>query len=170
MLNANYPTAAKAVKAIDSKGKGLWNALHSFAQEIASLGVESVREKFKEQEKLAADHVKVAMTKNSTYKVAKGKLIKAIELGISLVDAKGKPKGKTAIEEEIKALDGGKGGAEEPEEEKSNLTPAQQFAELVLAAGRLVPTLQDADIQTAASMVSDLYGQVASRLPLLKAA
>lgn len=165
MLNANYLAAAKAVKTIDSKGKGLWNALLAFTKDFYHLAPDALKDAFKQQEDAANNQLKVQMGKNSTYKVAKGKLLKAHTLGISLVDAKGKAKGKTAIEEEIKAIEGGKASASEPSEPEVTLTPSQQFAELVMAAERLIPSIPQADTPVCAGMVSGLYKQIADRLP-----
>lgn len=165
MLNENFRKAAASVKAIMAKGKGMWAALSAFAVEYQTNGAEALREQFKAQEKLANSEFKLEIQKNSTYKVAKGKLIKAVELGIPLVDAKGKPMGKTALEEAIKVAEGPK-----PTEPKVVLTPALEFAELVMAASKTADTLAVTDMTTACSMVSDLYKKLADRLPMPMAA
>lgn len=167
-MNEHFKKAASAVKAIESKGKGMFNALLAFAHDHRTNGADALREHFKAQEKLASVEMKVEMTKNSTYKVAKGKLVKAVELGIELVDTDGKPIGKTALEEKIKEVEG---TADESEKEtKAVLVPAQEFAELILAASKSADKLADTDITTACAQVSDLYKKLADRLPMAKAA
>lgn len=157
MLNENYKSVANAVKGINAKGRSMWAALVAFTLESNTNGHESLKDNFKAQEKLALGEMKLEMGKNSTYKVAKGVLVRATEYGVAITDPKGKPRGKTDIEKELAALKG----------EKS---PADKFKVAMTTANTIADKLLDTDCPTAAALVSDLYAKIAARMPMLKAA
>jgi hypothetical protein len=167
MLNTHFEQAAKAVKSLNTKTNGMYGHLLAFAHEHRTNGADALRDHFKAQEKLATLHVKVEMGKNSTYKVAKGKLIKAVELGIALVDADGKPIGKTALEEAIKGVEG---ASAEAEDKKAPATPFDQFTLALATASDAAKSIPDTDIAMAAGQVQVLLEALVKRIPVAKAA
>lgn len=166
MLNEQFAVAVKAVKAIDSKGKGLFNALRDYVMAMGVVGIEEMRGYFKAQEQLATTLMKVNMTQNSTYKVAKGKLLKAIELGVSLTDSNGKPLGKTALEDAIKAASPAPTPASTP-------FPVSPFDQCMVALGVVSDEskkIPDSDIALLCGPVQALLDQLSKRTPVAIAA
>lgn len=162
MLNEQFLKAVKAVKAIDSKGKGLFNALRDFVIEIKATDAEALRGYFKAQEQYATTLMKVSMSQNSTYKVAKGKLLKAVELGVRLTDSNGKLLGKSALEDAIKAAEG-------PAAPKTPTAPATPFDQCMVAISVLAENaakVVDKDIAMIAGPVQTLLDQLVKRIPV----
>jgi hypothetical protein len=159
MLNEHYSKAITAVKTMNKSGTSVFGALLTFAHEHRLNGTDALKAHFKAQEKLASSEKKVEMTKNSTYKVAKGKLVKAVELGIDLMPD-GKALGKTALEDMIADLEG-------PKVPKSDF---DKFSDALNTAAKHADKVADADIAIAAGLVSTLYAKLAARIPSAKAA
>jgi hypothetical protein len=163
MLNEHYSKAITAVKTMNKSGTSVFGALLTFAHEHRLNGTDALKAHFKAQEKLASSEKKVEMTKNSTYKVAKGKLVKAVDLGIDLMPD-GKPMGKTALEEKIAEVEDALGGG----------TPAKtdfdKFSAALNTASKHADKVSDADVAIAAGLVSTLYAKLAARIPSAKAA
>jgi len=161
MLNEHYKKAATAVRTMNKSGNTMFGALLRFAHEHRTNGVDALRDHFKAQEKLALSEMKAEMTKNSTYKVAKGKLLKAVELGIELVDANGEAIGKTALEGKIKEAE----TAATPAAPKVPATPFDLFSAAIKAASEAADKVEAKDCAIAAGLVSTLYKKLADRIP-----
>jgi hypothetical protein len=162
MLNTHFQKAAAAVKTLNSKASGMYGHLVMFAVENKSLTHEQLKDLFKAQEKLASSQLKVEMGKNSTYKVAKGKIIKAVELGIALVDANGKPVGKTDLEGKIKDAEAALAGPVTP---KAEPTAFDKLQMAVAVASEQAKLIDEKDCAIAAGLVSTLYKVLADRIP-----
>lgn len=160
MLNENFKKVATIVRGLEKKGKGVFGALQTFVIEAGSNGVEALKDALKAQEKLANTEMKMEMQKNSTYKVAKSVLVRAVEANIALVGADGKPRGKTDIEADLDAL-----AAAEPEK-----TDFEKFQAAMNTATQLAGKVSDEDCAIAAGLVSTLYKTLADRIPVKAAA
>lgn len=147
-LNEHYQQAVDAVKGINKKQGSLWSGLVLFTVEAMALipNVEKpdMKPAFKEAEKIATVEQRVKMGENSTYRVQKGILCSCVSKGVVLVDAKGKPRGKTELEDELAAL----------KVEKSALEKFKVSMNTATAiAGKFTA---GSDYITAAGLVSDL--------------
>lgn len=153
-MNEQFKTAALAVKSIVKKGEGMWAALLLFAHEM-SAGKEKpdLKPVFQAEERQASVELKVEMGKNSTYRAAKGTLVAAVKAGIPLVDADGNPRGKTAIENDVKAL----------KEEKSEL---DKFKTSLNTATSIGAKLNAAERITAAKLVQELLDEMCKGIAL----
>ncbi|HEY9815113.1 MAG TPA: hypothetical protein V6D20_04805, partial [Candidatus Obscuribacterales bacterium] len=146
------------------KGAGLWNSLVNFCIESgkhSSKGVKELKGAFTQEEKAADKDHKVKMGENSTYRVCKSVLTKAAALDISLVDADGKVKGKTAVEQEIAAH------AEEKsnyEKFKSSMNTATVLAAKVVEDGDV------SEVGGALLLVQELWAELEMQHTALKAA
>lgn len=165
-MNEHYKKAAASVKTMNKSGTSMFGALLRFAHDFRTNGAESLKEQFKAHEKLATAEMKVEMTKNSTYKVAKGKLVKAVELGIELVDAEGKAIGKTDLESKIKDAE----GAPAPAKPAAEATDFDKFSQALALASELSDKVKTDDTPIAAGLVSTLYKKLADRMPVAAAA
>ena len=157
-LNGNYVNATKAVKAIDKKTGGLWTALGlftvdiSYANGLPAVGTD-IKPAFQSQEKQASVEVSVEMASNSTYRVAKSVLVNCVAAGISIVDGKGKLRGKTELEDELKAL-------KEPKSALEKLTAAMAIVD------KQLKLLDAKDMLTAAQLLSSSLESTAVVLKL----
>lgn len=148
-MNQHYATAAKAVKSLGKAGASLWVSLVMFAMTQQEDRVEQpvkgtdMKPMFKAAETAASVEHKVKMGENSTYRVAKGVIVQAVSLGVALVDEKGKPRGKTDIEDELKGL-------------KDEKPAIDKFKATMATATALAAKLDAKDTVMAAAMVSDL--------------
>lgn len=161
MLNEHYKKAAQAVKTMNKSGNSMFGALLAFAHSHKGDGFEALKAQFKAQEKLASDEMKVEMGKNSTYKVAKGKLIKAVELGIPLVDADGKALGKTDLEGKIKEIEDALAGPATP---KAEPTPFDLFQAAMKAASEASDKVDAKDAPIMAGMALTLLKKLEARI------
>jgi hypothetical protein len=82
----------------------VWHGLATFAAKAVAEGQPGnvdVRKLLEMQEKLLPKEERLALGRRSTYRVSKGILAQAVDLGIPLLQPNGKVKGKTALYEEI---------------------------------------------------------------------
>jgi hypothetical protein len=168
MLNKQFEIVGKAVKAIDGKAKGIFGAILAFAIEVKPTDVEQLRGYIKAQEQIVGDTMKVKLGGNSTYKVAKGKVLKAVELGIPLVGKNGKPVGKTALEDAIKAKELELAGPAAPVK-----APATPFDNCMVALGVLADEakkIEDKDIVLLCGPMQATLDALMKRIPQPKAA
>jgi acyl-CoA-binding protein len=154
-MNEQFKKAAQAVKTINTKGTSMFSLLLMFAVESGATEGQSVDLKpvFGVQEKLATAELKVEMGKNSTYRVAKGTIIGCAKAGIALLDADGKPKGKTALEEELA-------------ETKTPKSELDKFKTSMTTAANLLAKLDARDRITAAALVQDLLNEATKGIAL----
>lgn len=158
-MNSNFRKVALAVKSINKKDGSMFKDLALFAQEFVTTSKDteaSIEDAFKVEEALASAEFKLKMGKNSTYRSNKSVLVKAVEAGVSLVDAKGNPKGKTALEAEVDAL----APAEPPKSDYD------KFVDAVGKASKLVDELDAQQCLTAASLVQGLLSKLTPKLAL----
>ena len=111
-IHDEFKAVAQMAKAINSKGAGLWSSLAKFALAHASLSHEVLNDVIKAQMRAVNNELRVDLGKNSTFKVSKSVIVRARELGVSLTDKAGKVRGKTEVEQDIKALTEGPTPAE----------------------------------------------------------
>lgn len=164
-MNENFKKAASAVKVLKQKATGLFGALVAFAIDVSVNGDTQVdkgtdiKPLFVEQEKLAAAEMKVHFGKDapSTYRVVKGLLVACVAAGIQLKDASGKPKGKTALEEELAAT-------------KVPKAEIDKFKTAMNTAGAIADKLPAHDRLVAAALVQDLLAKLTVGIELAKAA
>jgi hypothetical protein len=150
-MNENFKKVASAAKAITGKSGTLWFAMVSFQQDFHKLNAEQLKEAIKGQEKEANAELRMKIGENSTYRVVKGVVIKAVELGIALVRKDGKAKGKTEVEKEIKEAVGDK-------------SPADKFKSTMNTATLIEAKLDVNDVAVAAGLVKDLLDKMLARL------
>lgn len=150
-MHTHYEKAAACVKTLNKKGEGLWSHLVLFAVEVGVHGHDVLKDNFKEQEKLATVEAKVEMGKNSTYKVAKSVLVRACEYGVAIVDASGKPRGKTDIEKELEA-------------HKTKKPAPDRFKIVMNSASTIADELTAHECITATALVQDLLNKLAPRI------
>lgn len=152
-MHTIYEKCVTAVKTLNSKGESLWGNLVMFASEHGS--AEELKKSFKRNETEAEASQKVRMTENSTYKVAKSVIQRAVESGIPLLDSKGKPRGKTAIELDLADL-------------KTVKTELEKFKTTMATAGNIAAKLTtESDKLTAAKLVDDLLKSLSVGLKLV---
>lgn len=150
-MNQHYEAAVKAVKGLNKQTGALWPSLVLFA--VATVQGTDAKPAFKAEEKLASNDAKVKMGENSTYRVQKGIIVAAIAKGIKLVDADGKPRGKTDIEDELK-------------EGKAPKSAIDKFKIAMNTAGALADQLAAHDRIMAAALVQDLLKAVSNGIAL----
>jgi hypothetical protein len=148
-MNKNFEIAAKAVKSITGKSVSLWENLVLFA--VAMDPTTEPKENFKTEERLARTEVKVEIGKNSTYRVAKGVIVNALAKGVALLDADGKPRGKTDIEDQLKAA-------------KVKKSAADRFKIVMASANTIADELTDAECISAAALANDLLNKVSASI------
>lgn len=150
-MNSNFEAAARAAKSISGKNGTLWQSMVLFQQDYPSLDKEQMRNVIKGQEREANVEHRIKVGENSTYRVVKTVILTAIEYGISLVTAKGKPRGKTEVETDIKAARGEKSAAD-------------KFKATMATATALAGKLLLGDIPVAAGSVKELFDGLVKRL------
>lgn len=154
-MNKHYALVATAVNAINKKGEGIWGNLVRYIEDerAANNAVtpDQMKQSFKKEEAAASIELKADMGKNSTYRVAKGVLLKAVEYKLVLVDSKGNPRGKTDVERELEGLVEAKGKS-----------PMEKFAAAMLAATKQIEELEDKDITSACAQAKALYDGLAA--------
>lgn len=156
-MHKNFEAIAIAAKGIETKGTGLFGMLIGFAIEMLNMadvkagGVEALTMLVKDQERMAGMEKGIKLGSNSTYKSAKSVILNAVEAELSLTNVKGKPKGKTELQDELAAL-------------KVPSTPAEKFRKALENALKLVEKLDKADVVTAASLSNDLNVALGARL------
>jgi hypothetical protein len=158
-MNRNFRKVALAVRSINKKDGSMFKDLAAFAHEFVTTCKDmeaSVKDAFKVEEVLASAEFKMEIGKNSTYRSNKSVLVKAVEAGVSLVDDKGRFKGKTALEAELEAL-----APAEPA--KSDY---DKFVDAVNKASKLVDGLDAQQCLTAASLVQGLLTTLTPKLAL----
>ena len=162
-MNTNYAKAVEAVKTLNKKGEGLWAALCLFVHEVRGeseagkhnkMEGEAMKTFFKTEERVADKDMKVKMGENSTYRVSKGILVKAVELDLSVVDSDGKPVGKTALEKQIKDL-----------ETTAPKSPLELFKKAVERAADALDEIDPADMAEVYLATMGLIDQVRAALP-----
>lgn len=102
VLNASIIAAVAAAKSVEASSGKVWNGIAEFAIN-EGLNEDTAKDAFKEQENLYMEKHKVQPSTYSTYRSAKSVCMNALKNNIDLVDAEGKPRGKTEIEKAIKA-------------------------------------------------------------------
>jgi hypothetical protein len=157
-MNVNYEKAIGVVGTLIKKGEGLWGLLCLFAHDTRGVDAngkdlkmdgETLKAVFTSNEKVASKDMRTDMNKNSTYRVAKGILIAAVEADLSLVDSDGKPRGKTDLENELKDL----------KEKKSHL---EKFQSAIASAAKQVDKLDPADLPTAYLLAKQVADDLAA--------
>lgn len=158
-MNEQFRKAVTCVKTLNTKAGSLWGALVAFAvsvmpEEHRGGGTSiDVKGQFKSEEALATRELKVEMGKNSTYRVAKGVLVGCAAAGIPLLDANGKARGKTELEEALKAT-------------KVPKADIDKFKTTMTTAGNIAAGLSAHDRIMAAALVQDLLKQVTAGIAL----
>lgn len=157
-MNGNYEKAVGVVGTLNKKGEGLWGLLCLFAHETRGVDAngkdnkmegEALKAVFVANEKVASKDMRTDMNKNSTYRVAKGILVAAVEADLSLVDSDGKARGKTDLENELKDL-------------KVAKSPLEKFQTAVASASKLVDKLDPADHATAYLLAKQVADDLAA--------
>lgn len=157
-MNKHYLEAVGSVASLIKKGEGLWAQLVRFSHEMRTNDTpckdgEAMKASFLTEEKAASKEQKVDMGKNSTYRVIKGILVKAAEYNVELMDAKGKPRGKTDIERELADL-----------VPKNTKTPLEKLQASIAAASKQVDEIEDTDLAAATACVEVLYKELGALL------
>lgn len=158
MYKDHFNKAADTVGILNKKGDGLWGSLalavHEWrAAADAPVSEEQAKEMFKEEEKRLNREKLVAMDKNSTYRVCKSVLIGAVKHDIPLVDADGKPRGKTDVEAAVK-------------EEKAGKSPADKFKAALIAATKAVDAMEkQEELETAYLLAKELTDYLVAVMP-----
>jgi len=156
-MNQHFQGAVKAVKSLGKAGASLWSSLVMFAMTLQDGDPvqpdvnTDMKGAFKKAELVASIESKVAMAENSTYRAAKSVITNAVAAGILLTDDKGKPRGKTEIEDELKAL----------KEEKTEL---EKFKSSIATASKIAAKLDAKDIVLAATLANDLFKLLREKL------
>jgi hypothetical protein len=150
-MNVNFETVAKAAKTINGKAGGLWHAMVLFQQDYASLDKDQLKVTIKGQEQEANAALRIKIGENSTYRVVKGVILSAVELGISLINKHGKVRGKTEVEADIKEVKGEKSAVDKF---KSTLSTANSIADKLLTG----------DLPVSAGLVKELFDKLADRI------
>jgi hypothetical protein len=157
-MNVNYEKAIGVVGTLIKKGEGLWGLLCLFAHDTRGVDAngkdlkmdgETLKAVFTSNEKVASKDMRTDMNKNSTYRVAKGILIAAVEADLSLVDSDGKPRGKTDLENELKDL-------------KEKKSPLEKFQSAIASAAKQVDKLDPADLPTAYLLAKQVADDLAA--------
>lgn len=163
MYKDHFNKAAETVGLLNKKGDGLWGSL-ALAVHEWRVGLvdnpacpdpteEACKEMFKEEEKRLNREKLVAMDKNSTYRVCKSVLIGAVKHNIPLVDADGKPRGKTDVEAAVK-------------EEKAGKSPADKFKAAMSAATKAVDAMEkQEELETAYLLAKELTDYLVAVMP-----
>ena len=159
MLNQHIKDAAMAVKSITSKSNGLWGSLATFVHEHSSQDADALKAIFKAQEAACVSELKVKLGENSTYRVVKSVLVKARLLSIALVDDDGKLRGKTDIEDAIKAA-----------LYKEPATAYERYTDAVVKAQKQVEKLTAQEVVAAAAVASELLSALEKKLQVRVAA
>lgn len=103
MAKYNFDTAAKYAVDSEKKAGNLWNNLAGYIGELAQFhDVENVKSVLKNREKEYADLHKVKLSSIGAYRSAKSVAIKAVSLGVALLNDNGDARGKTEVEKDIK--------------------------------------------------------------------
>lgn len=155
--NEAYEKAIESVNSLNKKGEGLYGNLHKFAMENMGDGAKALKETFVSHEKHASVDFKVEMKKNSTYRVVKGLLIACVDKGIPISNADGTPRGKTALELDLK---------EAVEAAKTPKTEAEKFRIAMNTAGAIGAKLTDAECVMAAALANELMKTLAARIKM----
>lgn len=154
-MNKHYALVATAVSSINKKGEGIWgNLVHYVEDKRATNNAvtpDQMKLSFKKEEQAASIELKADMGKNSTYRVAKGVLLKAVEHKLVLVDDKGNPRGKTDVERELESL-----------VEKKEKSAKEKFEAAMLAATKQIADLEDKDLTAATAQAQALFDGLAS--------
>ncbi len=153
-MNPNFKQAVTAAKTIESRSGGLWTALVLFAGDVLknNMGVAcDISADFKKEEQQASTEMRYEVTKNSTYRSNKCVIVNAVEAGVSLFDSKGKPRGKTEVEKELK-------------EGKEKKPAMSRFQTVLKSADTIADELLDSDCILAAALVQALLDKVAVRI------
>ena len=157
-MNQHYEKAVAVTKQIEGKATGLWGHLCLFVGDVLATSTDTaldMKKIFKDAEKQATAEKKVDMGKNSTYRVQKGLLIKAVELGIP-VCVDGKPVGKTHIEKLIK-------DEAVPAEKK----PAyERFQSLANSISSVADELPEHDVILATGVLQQVMNKLTPRIKL----
>jgi hypothetical protein len=162
-MNEHFKAAATAVKTLNKKAGGLFVALVLFAvtdREAVAKGMAAtfdMKGVFKGEERAADVEMKVKMGENSTYRVVKNLICNCVKAGIPLVNADGKPRGKSELEQELA-------------EGKVPKTEAEKFVVAMTTASNIAKKLDASECLTAAKLVADLMRSFEDRLSLKAAA
>lgn len=156
-MDPMFKPIAEAVKTANKKNAGTYGSMAKLTLDCTTTRgmttAEALKDFFKAQEKAATVELRVKMGENSTYRVVKGLMLKAVELGISLVRADGDIKGKTELEEEILAA-------------KPQKSPLDKFKIAMNTAGAVAKDLTDEECITAAALLNSLLVDVSKRIKL----
>jgi hypothetical protein len=150
-MNVNFEVAAKAAKSINGKSGSLWHAMVLFQQDYMRLDKDELKSVIKGQEQEANAALRIKVGTNSTYRVVKGVILSAVEYGVSLIDKRGKVRGKTEVEADIKEVKGEKSAVDKF---KSTMTTANAIADKLLTG----------DLPVSAGLVKELFDKLADRI------
>lgn len=111
-MNVNFQKAGEAAVSVQKKGAGMYGLLVFFLVDInpthasGSSVKETCAKVFKACEKAFAQENPKAEKLGSigSYRSAKTVLLQAVEYGVQVLDANGKPRGKTEVEKELAAM------------------------------------------------------------------
>lgn len=154
--NEAYEKAIESVGSLNKKGEGLYGHLHRFVMDEGVNGETALKDSFRNHEKHASVDFKVEMGKNSTYRVVKNLFIKCMKHGIPLAAADGTPRGKTALELDVK---------EAEEASKTPKSEAEKFRIALNTAANIGNKLSPTECVMAAALVDDLFKVLADRVP-----
>lgn len=149
-MNKHFEKAATSVKSLQKKASGLFGLLGAFVLDACYANGHpptdlDVKGLFKEQEQQAEAALKVVFGKDapSTYRVVKKLMCDCVAAGVSICDADGKLRGKSALEAELAE---GKVDKSPIDKLKAALAIASKQADILPAHERIV----------AAALVQDL--------------
>ena len=102
-MKYNFETAAKYAVDASKKEGNLWNNLAGYIGELAQFhDVENIKSVLKNREKEYSDLHKVKLSSIGAYRSAKSVALKAVSLGVALLNENGEARGKTEVEKDIK--------------------------------------------------------------------
>jgi len=110
-MDYSFVVVANAAVAMQKKGVSLWANMAGFvgtfvASQETKPHVDDVKDMLLDEElTYGKANPKAPVLKTVVaYRTSKSVALKAVEVGVSLLDDKGKPKGKTQVEQEVKAM------------------------------------------------------------------
>ena len=93
------PTCGQAIEGGLLRGS-LWHEMMGLALHVQQ--GEELRKMLERRERKASAEVRAHINRSSTYRVQKNLLVRCLDAGIPLLGQDGKPKGKTALEAELR--------------------------------------------------------------------
>lgn len=149
-----FKEVVTADKAANTKANGLWGKMVSYCQQLPEQFREVTDGKAKAMSDYLNNRVKEAREQDhkwdpsNAFRSNKSLILRAIRLGVNMVDSRDQPRGKTEVQDTCNEL------------EKKDLSPFDQFMAAVNMVSKKLDKLEQGQKVTAIAAISELANRV----------